>query len=334
MGLTTSGEYVRLIMNHAEMIGLNPEQVYQAVGFDPSILEKTGIRISVDQFIAIWDALEENSSDPDLGLHLGEKIFLFPGHIIFLLVMNAPTIQDAIEILCRYFNLLTDIISPFFRTKKNTAEILNQVHTTDYAASRHANEGLLAAYAAILARISQNKIRFDGAYFSHPRPEDISEHQRIFRAPLFFDQMENKLVFQTTYLALPVILSNRMILESLERMARRLQKRIYAVGPWTEKVSQAILGKLNRNELEIESIARELAVSVRNLQNRLENEGTTYQKVLDQVRKEQAVYLLEEENIPISEITLLLGYSEQSAFNRAFKRWIGVSPGRYRSRLR
>jgi len=76
-----------------------------------------------------------------------------------------------------------------------------------------------------------------------------------------------------------------------------------------------------------------MAVSVRKLQNRLKEEGITYQHLLDQVRKEQAIYLLEEKHIPISEITHMLGYSEQSAFNRAFKRWVGATPGHYRSRI-
>jgi len=334
MNLTTSVEYIRLIMNYAEMAGLNPDQVYQAAGFNPSILENAGTRISADQFIKIWDALEENNPDPVLGLHLGEKIFLFPGHIIFLLMMNAPTLKDAIDIFCKYFNLLSDIVSPQFKQTKTLAEIINDVHTEDYSASRHASEGLLAAYASVLNRISRNKIQFDSVYFTHEQPDDISEHQRIFNAPLFFNHSESKLVFEASYLRLPVILSNQTILKSLEKMAQSLQERIYPVGPWTEKVRQVILRKLNKKEVDIESIARELAVSIRNLQGQLEKEGVTYQRLLDQVRKEKAVYLLEEKNIPISEITFLLGYSEQSAFNRAFKRWMGFTPGQYRSRER
>jgi AraC-like DNA-binding protein len=79
---------------------------------------------------------------------------------------------------------------------------------------------------------------------------------------------------------------------------------------------------------------RKLAVSPRNLQKQLKKEGVTYQKLLDHVRKEQAVYFLEKTNVAISEIALLLGYSEQSVFSRAFKRWVGSTPGQFRTRIK
>ncbi|MBU0991983.1 MAG: AraC family transcriptional regulator [Proteobacteria bacterium] len=334
MEFTASVEYVRLIMNYAPLSGFDSFRIYQKAGFDPSILEKAGARIPADQFNAIWEALEEINPDKNLGLHLGEKIFIFPGHILFLLMLNAPTIKDAIDKFCRYFNLLANFTSPCFSTEKSLAEMTIHFHSNEFSPTRHANEGILSAYASVLHRISEKKIHFDGVYFTHSQPEDISEHQRIFHAPLFFDQIENKLTFSNEYLALPVLLSNQNILETLEQLAKKLQERIYSCGPWSEKVSKLVMGMLQGEKTAIESISRKLAVSPRNLQNLLKKEGMTYQKLLDHVRKEQAMYFLENETLPISEIAHLLGYSEQSVFSRAFKRWVGFSPGQYRSKFK
>lgn len=167
-----------------------------------------------------------------------------------------------------------------------------------------------------------------------PPPENISEHRRIFNAPLHFEQAENKLIFRKHFLELPVFLSDRNILENLETLAKKLQEKIYAYQPWSEKVSRVIMDMLKHEKAAIDRIARKLETSPRNLQNRLKKEGVTFQKLLDDIRKEQAVYFLEKEKMPISEIAFLLGYSEQSVFSRSFKRWFGVTPGRYRSRFK
>lgn len=331
---TVSVEYVNYIMNLAVRFGVEPEKVFVNSGFDPAVLESTGTRIPFEQFNALWKALEESNSDDDLGLHLGEKAFAFPGHIVFLLMLNAPTIKDAIEKFCRYFNLMNDINSPCFSIKGDLVSLSIHFHTTEDNRTRHIYEGILAVYASILHQISENRIPFVGICFVHPRPRNIVEHRRIFNAPLYFDQNENKLVFKKKYLSLPVRFSNKEVLETLERLAQKLQKNLYLFGPWSNRVSRIMMEMLKKEKPEIESIARKLAVSTRNLQRQLKKEGVTYQGLLDRVRKEQAIYFLTKLYIPIGEIAFLLGYSEQSAFNRAFKRWVGSPPGQYRSQFK
>jgi len=334
MGYTVSVEYLRLVMNYASQIGVDPGRIYKNSGFDVAILEKSGARIPLAQFKTIWDTLEENFPDPDLGLHAGETLVNFPGHILFLLMLNAPTLKEALEKFCAYYNLLADFALPEFQIIKNVAVITLRFYQLEFPVTRNVSEGILSAYASVLNRISENKIQFDGVYFAHPRPENISEHQRIFKAPIFFDHPENKLIFGKKYLDLPVLLSNKEILETLERMAKKLQEKLYKYGPWSEKVTLLIMNLMKGEKPEIEVIARNLAVSPRNLQLRLKKEGTTYQHLLDQVRKEQAIYFLENEQFSISEIGFLLGYAEQSVFSRAFKRWVGCTPGQYRSRFK
>ncbi len=332
--ISASVEYVNFIMNHAPQFGIDANEVYGEAGFDPAVLGTNGARIPFHQFVRLWKILEDKNADPDLGLHLGEKAFAFPGHILFILMLNAPTIKDAIEKFCRYFNLLNDITTPLFSFNSNLATLSIHFHTNDFKPSRQIFEGILAAYTSVLHRVSEKTIKFDGVYFVHPRPRDISEHQRVFDAPLFFDQAENKLTFNTKHLDLPLQLSNKEVLETLEQLAQKLQQRLYAYGPWSDKVSRIMMNRLKGEKTDIESIARKLAVSPRNLQKQLKNEGVTYQKLLDHVRKEQAVYFLEKTNIAISEIAFLLGYSEQSVFSRAFKRWVGSSPGQFRTRIK
>jgi AraC-like DNA-binding protein len=334
MGFTASSEYLRLIKNFSPRFQLDPGLLYKKAGFEASTLEKSGARIPAEQFHALWDALEEINPDQDLGLHVGEKIFIFTGHILFLLMLNAPTIKDAIDKFCRYFNLLNDFTSPHFSIRNNLAEMSIRLNSPELTPNRHISEGILTSYASVLHRISENKIRFEGVYFTHSRPGDLSEHDRIFSAPLFFGRAENKLVFKRKYLSLPIPLSNKDILGPLEQLAQKLQEQLYVHGPWSDKVSRIVLATLNGKKPEIQSIAKQLGVSHRILQNRLKSEGVTYQALLNDARRERAIQFLQDKNIPINEIAFLLGYSEHSAFGRAFKRWVGCTPGEYRSRLK
>lgn len=331
---SASVEYVNFVMSLVSQYGIDHGQVYTETGFDSVNLESTGARIPSSQFVKLWKTVEDKNFDPDLGLHLGEKAFAFPGHILFVLMLNASTIKDAIEKFCRYFNLLNDITTPVFSNHGHLATLSIRFHRGDFQPSRHIFEGILAAYTSVLQRISEKNIRFCGVHFVHSPPENISEHQRIFNAPLFFDQGENRLVFHAKYLDLPIKLSNKEVLQTLERLAQKLQKRLCAYGPWSDKVSRIMMDMLKGEKPAVESIARKLAVSPRNLQRRLKKEGVTYRKLLDQVRKEQAVYFLKKTKVAISEITLLLCYSEQSVFNRAFKRWVGSTPGQFRAQNR
>ena len=327
--ITVSAEYIRFIMNSAARSGIDPDAVYADAGFPVENPVSAGARIPFDRFQVIWNALEERSPDPDLGLHLGENACAFPGHILFPLIWNAPTIQTAIENFCRYFNLMNDINAPSLTIRNNRACLSIRFFTDTRQRTRHIHEGILAAYTAILRQISENRIRLEGVYFTHPCPKDISEHRRIFDAPLFFDQKENMLVFPKENLSLPVPFSDGEVLDTLEKLAQNLQRKLCGKDLWRDKVCRMIMEKLKGETPEIESIARRLAMSPRNLQRQLKKEGTTYRQLLDHVKKEQAIVLLEQTEIPISEIAFHLGYSEQSAFNRAFKRWTGATPGQY-----
>lgn len=330
---TASADYLRLVRHCAPDFRFDPDFLCKKVGLDIFELEKTGARIPGDQFQDAWNILEATHPDCDIGLYMGERTFSFAGHILFLILLNSPTIRVAIDKFCQYFNLLNDFTSPCLKVGHLLAEISIRLHSPELKPSRHISEAILTSYASALNRISENKIQFEGVFFSHPRPDDTTEHNRIFKAPLFFEQAENKLVFKRKYLALPVPLSNKEILGSLEQLAQKLQAQLNVKCPWSQRVRQIIIKMHEGEKPEIFSVARKLGISHRNLQNRLKSEGVTYLKLLNDAREERALNLLREKDFPITEIALLLGYSEHSAFGRAFKKWTGCTPGKYRSRF-
>ena len=117
----------------------------------------------------------------------------------------------------------------------------------------------------------------------------------------------------------------------LDRYAAALLAKLPKPESFIECVTQLIAEELHKSEPGIEAISSRLGYAPRTLQRKLKEVGTSYQELLDKTRSQFAIQYLQEEQIAISEIACLLGFSEASAFHRAFKRWTGLSPGEFRA---
>ena len=170
----------------------------------------------------------------------------------------------------------------------------------------------------------------DGVHFIHPAPPDIKEHQRIFNTSVQFDQKDNKIFFHKKYLDTPVTHANPGLLRSFEHLAKNQQKELNRHNTFSAQVEKVIMKALFTGRADVDRVSQTLGITTRSLQKRLKNEGTKYQELLEKVKKERAEYFLEQTDMSMINITFLLGYSEQSAFNRAFKKWTGLTPSEYR----
>lgn len=275
---SASIDLTRILLKYAWRIGIHLEEIYKTVGLDPSILENTEARISLEQFNAIWKEIALQAEDQNFGLHFGKTVYNFPrGHILFSVMMNCPTVGDAIDKFFRYHSLMADVIQPQMNQQDDCAYFTWETIYPDLKLHRHHSEAVLSMLISILRRLTENKINLVEVRFTHPQPKDITEHQRIFCAPLLFQQPKNELVIEQKHLSLPIFLANPELLEILEQFAQKLLDRLYSPDTWPNKVIRLIGKMLLRGEKPgIESIAHDLAISTRHLQNRLKEEGTTY----------------------------------------------------------
>ncbi|MFZ5563542.1 MAG: AraC family transcriptional regulator [Thermodesulfobacteriota bacterium] len=326
---TFSVDIINMIIKEADRFGIDPEWVYEKVGFDPDILKVPNGRLSVRQVNDMMNETIKFIHDPDIGLHLGEAFdfFMDAMHVI---TFNSPTLGEALENLCRYYTLMHDVGVPVLSVKGNMASIELQLQTTEIDLMRHFVEGHFSYYCNLITRLTGQKINLDRIRFIHPAPSSTKEHDRIFKIPVLFKQQENIMTFNRGYLDLPVLVANAGILDTLTSYAEKLQKKLYREDLFSVKVETAIIQNLLSGKTDIETISAQFAMSKRSLQIRLSKEGVKYQDILDKVKREHAIQLLGQSRISIIDITFLLGYSEQSAFNRAFKKWTGFTPGEYR----
>jgi AraC-like DNA-binding protein len=168
---------------------------------------------------------------------------------------------------------------------------------------------------------------------THRTQGDPAAYRRWFDAPVSFGAGATQLVFARSALDVPLRTADPQLLAILSRHAEELAARDRSLPPMIAQVERVLRKALRSDDAQVERVARELGLTGRSLQRRLKDEGTSFQLVRDKVRRELASRYLEDE-LSMAEISFLLGFSEPSAFFRAFKRWTGLTPLESRARAR
>ena len=332
--LTTSVDLLNILLKYASRLGIDEPAIISEFSLDPGAYRLDEARIPIHTFHAIWSFILNRSNDPDFGLHFGEQSHTWlSGHLLYAMMMNCETVEHAIRKNFQYHNLIMDIIRPGLTVKNPWAYLTWEMGHPELAPERHLSESVLALFASMLRFLTGDQFKITEVRFTHPCPDNTAEHERIFHAPLVFDQKKNEIVLSQSYLNNPILLANPKTMEDLEQLVQKALHRAYAQNSWKEKVAQILFkALLGEKKTDIETVAQHLAMTVRNLQLKLKEEGTSFQILLDEVRKQIAIGYLKDGNESICEVALLLGFADQSAFHHAFKRWTGKTPGEYRRR--
>src|SRR5262245_50542607 len=171
-------------------------------------------------------------------------------------------------------------------------------------------------------------------HFAHAAPPATAEYSDYFGCPVQFSSGQNGMILPLELLDIPCKGSDPALLAVLDRYVIDRLARAPSGTSQADRVRSAILNALKAGEPSASGIAHQLKMSVRTLHRQLAIEGTTYRAVLDHLRKEMATAHLANHRIAITEVAFLLGFSELSAFYRAFHRWNGCTPADFRRRLR
>jgi AraC-like DNA-binding protein len=163
----------------------------------------------------------------------------------------------------------------------------------------------------------------------YPKPESTAEYERVFCCPVKFGQKDNSMTMDWSLGNTPIHMANPGLLEHFEKYAQDVISQMERKDEHTRAVTRIILSQLDDEALSIQKVAKEMAVSVRTLQNRLEAEGVLFSDLLQDIREQLAKKYLRE-NYSVEQITYLLGFSEPSVFRKAFKKWSGFTPREYR----
>ena len=264
----------------------------------------------------------------NFGLRYGQQYE--PGQLGLLgyVALASPTVGAAFENISGLFHhhqqrsILRVVRQP------ELSRIEYQILDRSIAARRQDAELSLGMFFNILRHALGSRWSPEAVLFEHARPESWPEHERSFGAPALFAQPCNAIVLPTRQLEAPMPGADAHLLALLRHNPAG------AGGmpgeSLVERAAAAIRRQLADGEPSLDDVARALNIPNWTLQRRLRNHGCTYQELLLEVRRELALNYLKDREIQISELAFLLGYSEISAFSRAFHRWLGMSPSEWR----
>lgn len=248
--------------------------------------------------------------------------------ILGYLMIHSNTVFDALDKLCKYYLLIGKNIKPIFAkveegykiaifSNNEKGDILN---LAEYSAQIH-----LFAIMHLINNIIPNTITPKYITFSHKKPHVNINENKIDDIKIYFEQEENALYFSEDIKNIMTSASNEYLVKVFEKEAEETLKLKLNEGGFKEKISGLILISSTQLDISLDSIAARAGVHPRSLQMRLKEEGTTFSEVLTEVRKKLSIYYLSKE-IPISTISISLGYIELSSFFRAFKKWYKKTP--------
>ena len=167
--------------------------------------------------------------------------------------------------------------------------------------------------------------------FEHPKPRRIATHKRVFQAPIQFGCARTELVFAARLLDLPLPKADPALAALLQRNARALLGRTEPRSSFADVVQQVISKACAPGDLQLAAVARKLGTSTRTTQRRLAAEGILFHELVRDTRSTLAKNYLRKGELAICEIAYMLGFSQPSAFHRAFHRWTGTTPRTFRN---
>ena len=287
-------------------------------------------RVAYSRVLRAWAAAERIAGDADLGLHVAENAPLGTYGVIEYAFRASDTLGEAFSRLCRLQYLLHDHVWVRLRLTGDSAALVRTL-PYDGPESRQMAEMGFATYVLYARRVVGLPLVPRAVHLVSPQPPDIREHLRIFGLLPLFSAHEDAVVFDREVLALPLRTADPNLSALLDGLANDMLGRLTRTeAPFHTRVVEIALDHLPSGEPTLHDIAHALGTSRRNLQRRLAAEGTTLTRLLDGLRREMAVRHLGQASLSISEVALLLGFSEPSAFHRAFRRWFGITPREFR----
>ncbi len=319
--------FARITATSAETIGM-----LARMGVPASAFANPDTRFPYRLAMRMLENSVKITGDQALGLHAGEQIEPGDFDVLEYVARSAANLREAIAVMARYFRLLNDAAEISLADDGPNAALCFRL-ADDEPSPPALNDFMLAAAVAFSKRNTVYEPPIE-VRVMHARPSYAAEYERIFQAQVRFGAPCNALIVQRSRLSAPMLRANPRIGAAFELHAQQLLDRLREGDGITGRVRDTIASRLATGDVNMVSTARKLGMSVATLRRRLEVEGTSFADIVDDLRRKLAERHLRETTPAVSEIALLLGFSNVTAFHRAFRRWTGIAPTEFRARAR
>ena len=310
-------------------LGADPARVLAEAGFDPKLFDDPDNLVSYAARGRLLAHCAETTGCQHLGLLVGEHGGLHTLGLVGLLVKYSPDVGTALRSLVRHTHLHVRGARTTLAMDGDSAMLSYEIHQPRVEATDQTGDGAIAVLFNIMRTLCGPAWKPAEIQFAHRKPENVGPFRRFFRAPLIFDAEQYAVAFAADWL-------NRSLPGADAELHRLLQKQIDALetrhgDDFPEQVRSVLRSTLVTGHATADRVAALFSMHARTLNRRLNVFGIGFQELVDEGRFEIARQMLEDSAMPVSQIAAMLDYADASAFTRAFRRWSGTTPARWRA---
>ncbi len=315
----------------ARLPGAARARVLQVAGIQPELLALASARVPARAFSDLWLAVARELDDEFFGLdHRRMKVGSFA--LLCQAALGTGSLHRAVRRCLRGFALFLDDVRGELVLEDGQAVVRIHNQIADPSARRFADETYLVMLHGLLCWLVGRRVALTQVDFAGPRPPHAAEYAVMYAHDLHFDAPCTAIRFDARLLDAPVVQNTDTIGPFLRSAPQSVFLKYKNQDSWTARLRRRLRSADGADWPLLDDMARSFHVAPTTLRRRLEAEGTSYQGIKDQLRRDAAIHHLCHSTLGVAEIAQRLGFQEPSAFHRAFKKWTGAQPGEYRMR--
>lgn len=322
---------LRLVHEAMVEMNVNVAKIYHQCGITLDHIQDKKARLKHRANTRFWQVAESVTGDQSIGLHVAEHVPLYKGQVLEYLFLSSQTFGDGLTRALNYQRLLSDVAQSYLYVENDRASLVFDTALGDQV-DHHFIECIMLGVIRFFKSITQEQFSPVSIHLIFDEPSNKYEYERVFSTLVEFNQNKNAIIFPAAILSLQSQHAEPELIDLHQEVAQAHVEKIEKQD-LVYKIRQILIEHLDKKEVNLELVAHALEMSPRSLRTQLSAIGTNFNQVLSEYRTFLAKRLLERTQEPVEEICYLLGFSEISAFYRAFKRWTGMTPMEYRKQI-
>ncbi len=330
---TTSSSWANAIIQALELDGLDGRQLFSELQLDPQLLTDPDARIPQDRMTRLWQRAVIQSGNPAVGLNMAKVIRPAHFNVVAFSLMSSSSLREGFARIVRYQRIIGEAADIALQPLPDRYRLELAIHGDTLPAPAQSHDAVMAYAIAFCRWMTGQQLMPLQASFTYPKPADTSAYEALFGCPLVFGAPRYSLDFSRSVMEAPLATGNAALAQAHDRLAGEYLAR-FEHSRVTHQARQVLCRLLPQGEPKRLAVAGALRMSTRTLQRRLQEEGNSFQQLLDETRRELALQYLGQPQLTLLEVAYLLGFADPSNFFRAFKRWFGTPPGQYREQLK
>jgi AraC-like DNA-binding protein len=321
---------VRALVEVVERSGVTRTALMAAARLDVARLDDILGGFAFSEFVALEETALELTRDEGLGLRLAEQSSEAAFDIVAHLTTHAPTLRDGIAMCIQFQRLLMEGTALTLREHDDSAIVRCEFPRSTVRGDRMLAEFVMGGFARMIRIFTGHTAQLRAVSFEHARPPHARAYVRVFGGAERFSRRFTGIEFDRALLDRRQLHHHPELYSVLHSDATTKLERMTRGQSFVDRVKHYLLSVPPRRLPDMDRVARELGLSTRSLRRRLADDGVSYKALVQSVLEIRATQLLSDPNRTIQETAAEMGFSDPSAFQRAFKRWKGMTPGQFK----